>query len=143
VTSDLELQTLPHVVDMDRRGATSLRAVRRTVTGLGDRPQSILFGAPNANPDPASPASSPDQMRKPVTSTPTRILGAAACALLFAGCASQKGQPTTQFDFGPALPAPQAAGAPAAGAPPPRWAPSSSPTSPARPRWTTSAWSTA
>lgn len=44
-------------------------------------------------------------MRKPVTSTPTRILGAAACALLFAGCASQKGQPTTQFDFGPALPA--------------------------------------
>jgi cholesterol transport system auxiliary component len=58
-------------------------------------------------------------MRKPVTSTPTRILGAAACALLFAGCASQKGQPTTQFDFGPALPAAstQAAGAPAAGAP--------------------------
>jgi cholesterol transport system auxiliary component len=59
-------------------------------------------------------------MRKPVTSTPTRILGAAACALLFAGCASQKGQPTTQFDFGPALPAAstQAAGAPAAAPPP-------------------------
>ena len=53
-------------------------------------------------------------MRKPVTSTPTRILTAVACALLFAGCASQKGQPTTQFDFGPALPAAQGAPAPAA-----------------------------
>nr|WP_314547226.1 ABC-type transport auxiliary lipoprotein family protein [uncultured Massilia sp.] len=31
-----------------------------------------------------------------------RILIGGACALAFAGCASQKGQPTTQFDFGPA-----------------------------------------
>jgi len=44
----------------------------------------------------------------------TRFLGAAACALILAGCASQKGQPTTQFDFGPALPAAQAAPAPSA-----------------------------
>lgn len=30
---------------------------------------------------------------------------ALAAALLLAGCASQKGEPTTQFDFGPAMPA--------------------------------------
>jgi len=60
-------------------------------------------------------------MRNPVTLHPTRILTAAACALILAGCASQKGQPTTQFDFGPALPAaaaqtPNAAPAAALGA---------------------------
>jgi cholesterol transport system auxiliary component len=36
---------------------------------------------------------------------PTRFIIAAACALILSGCASQKGQPTTQFDFGPAAPA--------------------------------------
>lgn len=45
-------------------------------------------------------------MRNPVTLLPTqllkRVLIGGACALAFAGCASQKGQPTTQFDFGPA-----------------------------------------
>jgi cholesterol transport system auxiliary component len=35
---------------------------------------------------------------------PTRFLPAAALALLLSACASQKGQPTTQFDFGPAAP---------------------------------------
>jgi len=55
VTSDLELQTLPHVVEMADEAKTSLRAVRRTVTGLGDRPQSILFGAPRAEPGPGEP----------------------------------------------------------------------------------------
>jgi phospholipid/cholesterol/gamma-HCH transport system substrate-binding protein len=55
VTSDLELQTLPHVVEMTDEARTSLRAVRRTVTGLGDRPQSILFGAPKAQPGPGEP----------------------------------------------------------------------------------------
>lgn len=54
-------------------------------------------------------------MRNSVTPISTRILTAAACALLFAGCASQKGAPTAQFDFGPALPAAQG-GAPAAAA---------------------------
>jgi cholesterol transport system auxiliary component len=37
---------------------------------------------------------------------PTRFILAAALALILSGCASQKGQPTTQFDFGPATPAP-------------------------------------
>ncbi len=55
VTSDLELHTLPHVVEMADEARTSLRAVRRTVTGLGDRPQSILFGAPNPEPGPGEP----------------------------------------------------------------------------------------
>ena len=34
-----------------------------------------------------------------------RLIALAATALLLAGCASQKGEPTTQFDFGPAMPA--------------------------------------
>jgi cholesterol transport system auxiliary component len=46
---------------------------------------------------------------------PIRFILAAALALILSGCASQKGQPTTQFDFGPAAPA--AAQAPAALAP--------------------------
>ncbi len=33
---------------------------------------------------------------------PTRFILAAALALTLSACASQKGQPTTQFDFGPA-----------------------------------------
>jgi len=55
VTADLELHTLPHVVEMTDEAKTSLRAVRRTVTNLGDRPQSILFGAPTATPGPGEP----------------------------------------------------------------------------------------
>lgn len=38
-----------------------------------------------------------------VTLPPHRLIALAA-ALLLAGCASQKGEPTTQFDFGPAMP---------------------------------------
>jgi cholesterol transport system auxiliary component len=51
---------------------------------------------------------------------PIRILSATLfCALALGGCASNKGQPITQFDFGPALPAtvqpaPDPVGAPAA-----------------------------
>jgi len=48
-------------------------------------------------------------MRHSVTLHPTRFLIAAACALALCGCASNKGQPTTQFDFGPAAPAATAA----------------------------------
>src|SRR5206468_6512190 len=51
----------------------------------------------------------PDQMRISAMSFPrlhpTRLLLAAACALALAGCASSKGEPATQFDFGPAAPA--------------------------------------
>jgi cholesterol transport system auxiliary component len=41
-------------------------------------------------------------MRNPATMHPTRIILAAALALTLSACASQKGQPATQFDFGPA-----------------------------------------
>ena len=55
VTSDLELKTLPHLVAMTDEARTSLRAVRRTATSLTDRPQSILFGAPDGEPGPGEP----------------------------------------------------------------------------------------
>jgi phospholipid/cholesterol/gamma-HCH transport system substrate-binding protein len=52
VTSDLELQTLPHVTAMTDEARTSLRAVKRTMNSLNDRPQSLLFGAPGNQPGP-------------------------------------------------------------------------------------------
>ncbi|HEX8785082.1 MAG TPA: MlaD family protein [Telluria sp.] len=55
VTSNLELQTLPHFTQAADEAKTSLRSIRRTVSGLGDRPQSILFGAPAAQPGPGEP----------------------------------------------------------------------------------------
>jgi cholesterol transport system auxiliary component len=45
-------------------------------------------------------------MRKPVTLLKHRLIVLAAAGFLMAGCASQKGEPTTQFDFGPAVPVP-------------------------------------
>jgi phospholipid/cholesterol/gamma-HCH transport system substrate-binding protein len=55
VASDLELQTLPHLNEMTDEAKSSLRAVKRTATSLSDRPQSILFGSPNAQPGPGEP----------------------------------------------------------------------------------------
>jgi phospholipid/cholesterol/gamma-HCH transport system substrate-binding protein len=55
VTSDLELETLPHVVAMTDQARTSLRSVKRTADSLSDRPQSILFGAPSPTPGPGEP----------------------------------------------------------------------------------------
>ena len=55
VTSDLELQTLPHVVAMTDEARASLRAVKRTATSLSDRPQGLLFGAASALPGPGEP----------------------------------------------------------------------------------------
>jgi cholesterol transport system auxiliary component len=40
-----------------------------------------------------------------VTLPKHRLIVLAAAGLLLAGCASQKGEPSTQFDFGPATPA--------------------------------------
>ena len=55
VTSELEMQTLPHLVTMADEARTSLRAVRRTADTLNNRPQSILFGTPNGTPGPGEP----------------------------------------------------------------------------------------
>jgi phospholipid/cholesterol/gamma-HCH transport system substrate-binding protein len=55
VTSDLELETLPHVVSMTDEARISLRAVKRTATSLSDRPQGLLFGAATASPGPGEP----------------------------------------------------------------------------------------
>jgi phospholipid/cholesterol/gamma-HCH transport system substrate-binding protein len=55
VTSDLEFETLPHVVAMSDQARTSLRSVKRTADSFSDRPQSILFGAPSATPGPGEP----------------------------------------------------------------------------------------
>lgn len=55
VTSELEMETLPHLVSMTDEARTSLRAVRRTANTFNDRPQSILFGAPNGTPGPGEP----------------------------------------------------------------------------------------
>ncbi|MGB9110056.1 MAG: ABC transporter, partial [Telluria sp.] len=53
-------------------------------------------------------------MKNPVTLLPHRLIVlAAATAFLLAGCASQKSEPTTQFDFGPAIPSQAAQAAPA------------------------------
>lgn len=54
-TSELELETLPHVVQMTDEARASLRAVRRTANSFSDRPQSILFGSPGDAPGPGEP----------------------------------------------------------------------------------------
>ena len=59
IASDIELQTLPHVVAMTDEARSSLRAVKRTANSLSDRPQSILFGKPDAAPGPGEPGFTP------------------------------------------------------------------------------------
>lgn len=53
--NELELETLPHVVQMTDEARGALRAVKRTANSLSDRPQGILFGAPSAQPGPGEP----------------------------------------------------------------------------------------
>jgi phospholipid/cholesterol/gamma-HCH transport system substrate-binding protein len=55
VTSDLTLETLPHVVSMTDEAKTSLRAVKRTANSLSDRPQGLIFGNSPATPGPGEP----------------------------------------------------------------------------------------
>ena len=55
VTSDLTLETLPHVVSMTDEAKTSLRAVKRTANALSDRPQGLIFGNSPATPGPGEP----------------------------------------------------------------------------------------
>lgn len=55
VTSDLTLETLPHVVSMTDEARISLRAVKRTANSLSDRPQGLIFGNSPATPGPGEP----------------------------------------------------------------------------------------
>ena len=59
IASDIELQTLPHLVAMTDEARSSLRAVKRTANSISDRPQSILFGKPEAAPGPGEPGFTP------------------------------------------------------------------------------------
>ena len=52
VASSVELEVLPHVVDLSDETRSSMRAIKRTMEGLNERPQSILFGAPQVPPGP-------------------------------------------------------------------------------------------
>lgn len=59
VASGVELETLPGVTGLADETKSSMRAVRRTMNNLSDRPQSILFGAPNTPPGPGEPGFDP------------------------------------------------------------------------------------
>ncbi|AKU23539.1 MlaD family protein [Massilia sp. MB5] len=52
VTSGIELEALPGITGLTDETRSSMRAVRRTMNTLNDRPQSILFGAPGTPPGP-------------------------------------------------------------------------------------------
>ena len=55
VTSSVELDTLPSFNGLADETKSSMRAVRRTMNNLSDRPTSLLFGAPNTPPGPGEP----------------------------------------------------------------------------------------
>lgn len=52
IAGSVELEVLPHVVDLSDETRSSMRALKRTMEGLNERPQSILFGAPATPPGP-------------------------------------------------------------------------------------------
>jgi phospholipid/cholesterol/gamma-HCH transport system substrate-binding protein len=55
VTTGAQLETLPSITALTDETRSSMRAVRRTMNTLNDRPQSILFGAPDVAPGPGEP----------------------------------------------------------------------------------------
>ncbi|WEF31760.1 MlaD family protein [Pseudoduganella chitinolytica] len=55
VATSAELDTLPSITALTDETRSSMRAVRRTMNTLNDRPQSILFGAPAPTPGPGEP----------------------------------------------------------------------------------------
>ncbi|MYN04223.1 MCE family protein [Pseudoduganella sp. DS3] len=59
VASGIELETLPGVTGLADETKSSMRAIRRTMNNLNDRPQSILFGAPGTPPGPGEPGFDP------------------------------------------------------------------------------------
>lgn len=55
VTSGVELEALPSITGLTDETKSSMRAVRRTMNTLNERPQSVLFGAPQIAPGPGEP----------------------------------------------------------------------------------------
>jgi phospholipid/cholesterol/gamma-HCH transport system substrate-binding protein len=52
VAGSIEVETLPHVIQLADEMRSSMRALKSTMDSINDRPQSILFGAPGAPPGP-------------------------------------------------------------------------------------------
>lgn len=52
VANGIELEALPQVIDLSTEARSSMRALKGTMNSLNERPQSILFGAPDVPPGP-------------------------------------------------------------------------------------------
>ena len=52
IGGSVELEALPHVIELADATRASMRAVKSTMNAITDRPQSILFGAPGVAPGP-------------------------------------------------------------------------------------------
>lgn len=52
VVSGIELDALPHVIALTDETRSSMRAVKRAMNTLNERPQSLLFGGPGTPPGP-------------------------------------------------------------------------------------------
>ncbi|MES2743069.1 MAG: MlaD family protein [Pseudomonadota bacterium] len=52
VARGVELEALPHVIELTDETRSSMLAVKRTMNALSERPQSILFGTPDLPPGP-------------------------------------------------------------------------------------------
>jgi len=59
VAAGVELETLPGVTGLADETKSSMRAIRRTMNNISDRPSSILFGAPGTPPGPGEPGFDP------------------------------------------------------------------------------------
>lgn len=52
VSGSVEMEALPHVIDLTDETRSSMRTLKRAMEGLNERPQSILLGAPEVPPGP-------------------------------------------------------------------------------------------
>jgi phospholipid/cholesterol/gamma-HCH transport system substrate-binding protein len=52
VAGGIELDTLPQVNSLSDDTRASMRALRKTMNKINDRPQSLIFGAPGTPPGP-------------------------------------------------------------------------------------------
>lgn len=52
VAGSIELETLPHVIQLTEEMRASMRMLKDTMRAINERPQSLLFGTPNVPPGP-------------------------------------------------------------------------------------------